>query len=91
MSVGSYNIEIPHPVIEVEVDFEPAINHGENSRWFARVEIGGVTLMKREYQADWPDFKRPDDFAEDGDEARRMILAEFGKHLKSKLFDGEGN
>lgn len=84
--MSSYNIEIPHPVIEVEVDFEPPINDGERSMWFARIEVGGVVLMKRDYTADWPrSGERLDNFAEDADEAREMILAEFGAKLKALL------
>jgi hypothetical protein len=87
--VGSYNIEIPHPVIEVEVEYEPATSHNEDSRWFARVEVGGVVLMKREYDADWRDYTtRPDNFAEDADEARQMILKDFGTAIKN-LLEGE--
>lgn len=84
MASGSFNIEIPYPIFEVEVDFEPAINHGEDSRWFARIEIGGVVLMKREYNADWGAGPR-ELLAEDADEARRMILEEFGRKMKELL------
>lgn len=87
--MGSYNIEIPHPVIEVEVDYEPATERDQMSRWFARVEIAGVVLMKREYDAEWRNYTtRPDNFAEDGDEARRMILEEFGKVMKNLIEGG---
>lgn len=87
--MGSYNIEIPHPVIEVEVDYEPATERDQMSRWFARVEIAGVVLMKREYSASWHDYtKRPENFAEDADEARRLILEEFGNALKTLLEGG---
>lgn len=85
--MSNYNIEIPHPVIEVEVDFEPAINDGERCMWFARIEVGGVVLMKRDYFADWPWGERPEAgaFAENADDARGLILAEFGAKLKALL------
>lgn len=87
--MGSYNIEIPHPVIEVEVDYEPSLKREDVSHWYARVEIGGAVLMKREYTADWFDYStRPDNFAETADDARRMILEEFGNAMKNLLEGG---
>lgn len=86
--MSSYTIEIPKQVIEVEVQYNPATVRRENNVWSAWIEVGGVRVMEREYNADWPAYeKQPDNFASDPDAATSAILAEFGEKLKKLLED----
>jgi hypothetical protein len=86
--MGSYHIELPAPVIDIEVKYQPGPERNEGNTWLATVEVGGVVVMERTYDADWHSFtQRPKDFAEDPDEARQMIAKDFGLAIK-KLLEG---
>lgn len=86
MASGTVSIEIPAPIVDIEVKYEPGPERNEGNTWFATVEVGGVVVMSRTYDADWRSFtQRPKDFAEDADEARQMIAKDFGIAMKNLL------
>ena len=72
MASGTFNIEVPKPVIEVEVDYNPA-GLADVGEWHAKVSAGGVVLMEGDYSSDylWDErvnrFIRPENYVTDSD------------------------
>lgn len=84
--MSTYEIEIPEPVVTANAQYEPTIERDGKAAWFAWVEVGGVRVIERRYDAEWGAYEHaPDNYAEDSDDAERLVLEEFGERLKTLL------
>lgn len=86
-----HSIEIPEPVITVEVvaDYPDDYNWRAGHKITATIDVGGVTVFERVYQTG-PDARDsagfyPDSYAHDEDDARDKVLKAFGEKLKEVL------
>lgn len=84
--MSSYQIEVPEQVVTAYADYLLGTDEGATPKWLAKVYVGGVTVMEREYVAEWGSYdKEPENYAEDSDDAKALILEEFGEKLKKLL------
>lgn len=92
MASGYLSIDVPKPVLTVEVDYSPEGLESGTGEHVARVYAGKHVLYEASYTSDYlfepgKGAVQPDHFVHDAGDAEDRAINEFGEKLK-KLLEG---